>query len=66
MKDIVDFLSKNNFDIYRIGTKKMFKVNDDCWKEEYEKNKFWSNCFSIKKDNKLINSLIDSKYNYII
>lgn len=65
MKDIVDFLSKNHFDTYRIGTQKMVKVNDECWEEEYEKNKFWSNCFSIKKDNKLINSLIDSKYNYI-
>ena len=25
MKDIVDFLSKNGFDTYRIGTKKLFK-----------------------------------------
>jgi FkbM family methyltransferase len=65
MKDIVDFLSKNDFDTYRIGTKKLFKVNDECWNDEYEK-KFWSNCFSLKKDNKLINLLIDSDYNYII
>ena len=27
MKDVVDFLSENGFDTYRIGTKKLFKVN---------------------------------------
>ena len=66
MKDIVDFLSKNGFDTYRIGRNKLIKVNDERWSERYEQNKFWSNCFSIKKDNNLINELIDSNYDYII
>jgi len=65
MKNIVDFLSKNEFDTYRIGTKKLIKVNDECWSEKYEQHKYWSNCFSIKKNNKIINLLIDSNYNYI-
>ena len=66
MKDIVDFLSKNDFNTYRIGTKKLFKVNDECWDDVYEKIKFYSNCFSLKKNNLIINSLIDNEYNYII
>ena len=64
MKDIVDFLSKHNFDTYRIGTKKLFKVNDECWDQTYEDIKFWSNCFSLKKNNKIIDLIIDTNYNY--
>lgn len=65
MKDIVDFLSKNGFDTYRIGTKKLFKVNDEYWDQIYDDLKFWSNCFSLKKDDNLINSLIDENFNYL-
>ena len=64
MKDIVDFLSKNDFDTYRIGIKKLFKVNDEYWNDIYEKYKFWSNCFAIKKDDDLIHNLIDKNFNY--
>jgi hypothetical protein len=56
MKDIVDFLSKNDFDTYRIGTKKLFKVNDECWNEEYEKKTTIITTIT-KKDNKLIKRL---------
>lgn len=66
MKDIVDYLSNNNFDTYRIGKKKLIKVNDEYWDDTYEKIKYWSNCFSLKKDNNLINSLIDENFNYLI
>ncbi len=65
MKDIVDYLDNYGFDTYRLGTKKMLKVNGKDWDNIYEKVKFWSNCFAIKKDNKLINSLIDNNGNYI-
>ena len=66
MKDIVDYLSNNNFDTYRIGKKKLIKVNDEYWDDTYEKVKYWSNCFSLKKNNNLINSLIDENFNYLI
>jgi glycosyl transferase family 25 len=65
MKDIVDFLSQNGFDTYRVGTKKLFKVNDECWNPIYEKLKFWSTCFAIKKDDALINRLINQQFDYI-
>jgi FkbM family methyltransferase len=64
MKDAVDFLSKNGFDTYRIGTKKLFKVNDQYWNPVYENVKFWSNCFAIQKDDHFIHTLIDDNFNY--
>jgi FkbM family methyltransferase len=64
MKDIVDFLSKNGFDTYRIGTKKLFKVNDEYWHQVYDDLKFWSNCFSLKKDDNLIHELINENFDY--
>lgn len=64
MKDIVDFLSKNGFDTYRIGTKKLFKVNDEYWNQVYDDFKFWSNCFSLKKDDDLIHKLINKNFDY--
>ena len=65
MKDIVEFLSKNGFDTYRIGTKKLFKVNDEYWNQVYDTVKFWSNCFSLKKDDDLIHELINENFDYI-
>jgi FkbM family methyltransferase len=64
MKDIVDFLSKNGFDTYRIGTKKMLKVNDEYWHQTYDDLKFWSNCFALKKGDSIIDKLIDNNFSY--
>jgi FkbM family methyltransferase len=64
MEDIVNFLSKHGFDTYRIGTKKLIKVNDEYWNQIYEDVKFWSNCFSLRKDDKLISKLIDENFDY--
>lgn len=64
MKDIVDFLSKNGFDTYRIGTKKLFKVNDEYWHQVYDDMKFWSNCFALKKDDNLIHKLVNENFDY--
>jgi hypothetical protein len=49
MKDVVDFLSANGFDTYRIGTKKMIQVNDAYWNQAYEDVKYWSNCFAVNR-----------------
>lgn len=64
MKDIVDFLSKHGFDTYRIGTKKLFKVNDEYWNQIYDDLKFWSNCFALKKEDILIYKLINNNFDY--
>jgi hypothetical protein len=64
MKDIVDFLDTNGFDVYRIGTQKMLQVNGPYWDPVYESVKFWSNCFALKKGDIRIHSIIDSEFNY--
>ena len=50
MKDIVDFLSANGFDTYRIGTRKLIQVNDEYWNQIYEDVKYWSNCFAVHRN----------------
>lgn len=65
MKDIVEYLSRHGFDVYRIGTKKLFRVNDEYWDDMYDKVKFWSNCFAIKKNDPFIHMLIDHEFDYI-
>ena len=52
------------FDTYRIGTKKLFKVNDEYWHQVYDDLKFWSNCFSLKKNDNLIHKLINKNFDY--
>ena len=63
MKDIVDYLDSYGFNTYRIGLKKCFRVNGEYWNDIYE-HKFWSDCFCCKKDDPIINNLIDSEFNY--
>ncbi len=64
MKDIVDYLSQNGFHTYRIGTKKMIRVNDEFWDPTYERIKFWSNCFACRKDDQIIGQLVNSRFDY--
>jgi FkbM family methyltransferase len=65
MKDIVNFLSSNGFDTYRIGTHKLIKVNDEYWNDVYEDYKTWSNCFALKKGDPIIHKIIDCNFDYI-
>jgi FkbM family methyltransferase len=59
------FLSGNGFDTYRIGTKRLLKINDDGWDDVYDKVLYHSNCFAIKKNDPLIHELIDV-YGYYV
>ena len=65
LRDIVDHLDGYGFDIYRMGSEKLIPINGKFWNEVYEKKKFWSNCFALRKDDALINQLIDKQYNYV-
>ena len=65
MKEIVDLLSEYGFNTYRIGTKKLFQVNDEHWNPIYEEVKFWSNCFALKKDDMIIKDLINQDFDYL-
>jgi FkbM family methyltransferase len=63
MKNIVDYLDVNGFNTYRIGIKKCFRVNGEYWNDIYER-KFWSDCFSCKKDDPINELLVDKKFDY--
>jgi FkbM family methyltransferase len=49
LKGIVDLLDQNGFDTYKIGTRRLLKMNGEDWHEVFEVTKFHSNCFSLKK-----------------
>ena len=59
LKTCVDMLDAEGFDVYRIGIKCLIKLNGDGWKSVYENEKFWSNCFALKKSDTIIHKLID-------
>ncbi|MEN0003906.1 MAG: FkbM family methyltransferase [Bacteroidota bacterium] len=65
LKDIVDFLYQHHFHTYRIGSRKMLPLYGAYWHEIYEKKKFWSNCFALKKNDPLIRKLVDDHFNYL-
>ena len=49
---------------------KMVFIDIDKWKtlfdwEFYDDLKFWSNCFALKKDDSIIDKLIDKNFNYL-
>ena len=65
LKTCVDMLDAEGFNVYRIGTKRLLKLNGDGWSPVYESRKFWSNCFAIKKTDVLIRELIDENGFYL-
>jgi len=59
MKNVVELLDIHGFDVYRLGTKRLIKVNGEGWNDIYEKVKFWSNCFAVRKSDSLMKAIID-------
>lgn len=64
-QDIVEYLDQKGFDTYKIGTKKLLKMNQPHWDPVFDEIRFHANCFSIKKEDNIINKLIDTNFNYI-
>lgn len=59
---IINLLDGKGFDTYKIGKDRLLKMNGrNNWYEIYENFTFWSDCFSIKKNNSLINKIIDTE-----
>ncbi len=49
LRKCVEQLDAAGFDVYRIGTKRLLRINGDMWMSGYESLKFWSNCFAIRR-----------------
>jgi len=65
LKSCIDMLDAEGFDVYRLGTKRLLKLNGDGWAPVYETKKFWSNCFALKKSDAVIRELIDENGFYL-
>ena len=61
----MEYLDQKGFDTYKIGTKKLLKMNQPHWDPVFDEIRFHANCFSIKKEDNIINKLIDTNFNYI-
>lgn len=58
----INLLDGKGFDTYKIGKDRLLKMNGrNNWYEIYENFTFWSDCFSVKKNNSIINKIIDTE-----
>ena len=64
-QDIVEYLDRKGFDTYKIGTKNLLKMNQPYWDPVFDEIVFHANCFSIRKEDNIINQLIDADFTYI-
>lgn len=65
LRKCVDQLDAAGFDVYRIGTRRLLRINGEMWKPEYETVKFWSNCFAVRRDAKILGFICDSRGFYV-
>lgn len=61
LKRCVDQLDAAGFDVYRIGTQRLLRLNGEMWMSGYEKLKFWSNCFAVRRGDTALRSVIDER-----
>lgn len=61
LKRCVDQLDAAGFDVYRIGTRRLLRINGEMWVPGYEAVKFWSNCFAVRREDKVLTNLVDER-----
>ncbi len=61
LRNIIQFLDVNGFDTYKLGEKRLLRMNGDHWHDVYENTKFHSNCFALKKDDPIIHAICDEQ-----
>uniref|UniRef100_A0A7S4GM60 Methyltransferase FkbM domain-containing protein n=1 Tax=Eutreptiella gymnastica TaxID=73025 RepID=A0A7S4GM60_9EUGL len=47
LKDIVGYLDAAGFEVYKIGTRYMLKMNGPYWHDVYDRIRYWSNCMAV-------------------
>ncbi len=65
LRKCVEQLDAAGFDVYRIGTRRLLRINGEMWRPEYETVKFWSNCFAVRHDARLLGFICDSRGFYV-
>ncbi len=61
----VEQLDKAGFDVYRLGTKRILKLNGELWHPAYDSLLMWSNCFALKKTDKILSNFINENGYYL-
>jgi FkbM family methyltransferase len=61
LETCIKMLDEKGFDVYRVGTRRLLKLNQPYWDDTYEKVKYWSDCFACKKNDPIVKQVIDSK-----
>ena len=60
LERIVQFLDDHGFDTYKVGHRRLLQQNGTAWRDCFERVKFHSNSFSLRKEDPLIHTLIDT------
>jgi FkbM family methyltransferase len=60
----VAMLDAAGFNVYRIGTKRLLKLNGALWHPAYDSILMWSNCFAVKKTDKILENIVDRQGYY--
>lgn len=60
----VELLDAKGFDVYRLGTKRILKLNGAMWHPAYDNLLMWSNCFALKKSDKILSNFINDEGYY--
>jgi FkbM family methyltransferase len=61
----VEMLDTAGFNVYRLGTKRCLKLNGPLWHPAYDALLMWSNCFALKKQDRILSNFLDEKGYYL-
>lgn len=64
LRACVEMLDTAGFDVYKIGTRRLLKINGTMWDRTYDVLTFWSNCFAVRKEDTLLRKFIDENGYY--
>lgn len=60
----VEMLDAAGFDVYKLGTHRLLKINGTMWDRTYDVLTFWSNCFALRKEDTILQKFLDENGYY--
>lgn len=65
LRACVEMLDAAGLDVYKIGTRRILKINGTMWDRTYDVLTFWSNCFALRKEDTLLTKFLDEQGFYL-
>jgi FkbM family methyltransferase len=65
LETCVNLLDEEGFDVYRLGTKRLLKLNGELWHPAYDNLLMWSNCFALKKQDRILSNFLNEDGYYL-